>query len=275
MADGLTVLLGMIIIFIPIILIVLVVLALSAIKIINEYERGIKFTLGRYSGIMGPGLNFVIPILQTYRKLDIRIKTVDIPKQEVMTKDNVPVRVNAVVYFEVKDPEKAVLNIQDYTYAVAQYAQTALRDIIGNKSLDEVLSQRDEIASEIELVVDKATDPWGLNVTGIKMQDVELPENLKRTMAKQAEAERERRGTVIKALGEVEASGNLAKAAKTLAASPGALHLRTLNTLNDLSSDQSNTVIFAMPLEVLRAFEAVGNMDEILKPKKKKQLLNR
>ena len=275
MADAFTLLLGMIIVFIPIVLIVLVVLALSAIKIINEYERGIKFTLGRYSGIMGPGLNFVIPILQTYRKLDIRIKTVDIPKQEVMTKDNVPVRVNAVVYFEVKDPEKAVLNIQDYTYAVAQYAQTALRDIIGNKSLDEVLSQRDEIASEIELVVDKATDPWGLNVTGIKMQDVELPENLKRTMAKQAEAERERRGTVIKALGEVEASGNLAKAAKTLAASPGALHLRTLNTLNDLSSDQSNTVIFAMPLEVLRAFEAVGNMDEILKPKKKKQLLNR
>ena len=276
MADGLTILLGMVLVFIPIILIVLVVLALSAIKIINEYERGIKFTLGRYSGIMGPGLNFIIPILQAYRKLDIRIKTVDIPKQEVMTKDNVPVRVNAVVYFEVKDPEKAVLNIQDYTYAVAQYAQTALRDIIGNKSLDEVLSKRDQIAEEIELVVDKATDPWGLNVTGIKMQDVELPENLKRTMAKQAEAERERRGTVIKALGEVEASANLAKAAKTLAASPGALHLRTLNTLNDLSSDQSNTVIFAMPLEVLRAFEAVGKMDEIIgKGIKKKHPLKR
>jgi len=276
MADGLTILLGMVLVFIPIILIVLVVLALSAIKIINEYERGIKFTLGRYSGIMGPGLNFVIPILQAYRKLDIRIKTVDIPKQEVMTKDNVPVRVNAVVYFEVKDPEKAVLNIQDYTYAVAQYAQTALRDIIGNKSLDEVLSKRDQIAEEIELVVDKATDPWGLNVTGIKMQDVELPENLKRTMAKQAEAERERRGTVIKALGEVEASANLAKAAKTLATSPGALHLRTLNTLNDLSSDQSNTVIFAMPLEVLRAFEAVGKMDEIIgKGIKKKHPLKR
>ncbi|MBT4870166.1 MAG: slipin family protein [Candidatus Diapherotrites archaeon] len=276
MADAFTLLLGAILVFIPIIIIVLIVLALSAIKIVTEYERGIKFTLGRYSGIMGPGLNFVIPILQSYRKLDIRIKTVDIPKQEVMTKDNVPVRVNAVVYFEVKDPEKAVLNIQDYTYAVAQYAQTALRDIIGNKSLDEVLSRRDEIASEIELVVDKETDPWGLNVTGIKMQDVELPENLKRTMAKQAEAERERRGTVIKALGEVEASDNLAKAAKTLAASPGALHLRTLNTLNDLSSDQSNTVIFAMPLEVLRAFEAVGKMDELIgKPKKKKHPLKR
>jgi len=273
MADIVTLMLGMILVFIPIIIIVLIILALSSIKIINEYERGIKFTLGKYRGVMGPGLNFVIPVLQAYRKLDIRIKTVDIPKQEVMTKDNVPVRVNAVVYFEVKDPEKAVLNIQDYTYAVAQYAQTALRDIIGNKSLDEVLSKRDEIASEIELVVDKATDPWGLNVTGIKMQDVELPENLKRTMAKQAEAERERRGTVIKAIGEVEASDNLAKAARTLAASPGALHLRTLNTLNDLSSDQSNTVIFAMPLEVLRAFEAVGKMDEIIKPimKKKKK----
>jgi len=270
MAGGLEIILGLILVFIPMILIVLVVLILSSIKIINEYERGIKFTLGRYSGIMGPGLNFVIPIFQAYRKLDIRIKTVDIPKQEVMTKDNVPVRVNAVVYFEVKDPEKAVLNIQDYTYAVAQYAQTALRDIIGNKSLDEVLSNRDQIASEIELVVDKETDPWGLNVTGIKMQDVELPENLKRTMAKQAEAEREKRGTIIKAQGEVEASENLAKAARTLAASPGALHLRTLNTLNDLSSDQSNTVIFAMPLEVLRAFEAVGKMDEILKPTKKK-----
>jgi len=273
MVDILTLIVGAVLVFIPIILIIVAVLLLGSIKIINEYERGIKFTLGRYSGIMGPGLNFVIPVLQAYRKLDIRIKTVDIPKQEVMTKDNVPVRVNAVVYFEVKDPEKAVLNIQDYTYAVAQYAQTALRDIIGNKSLDEVLSNRDQIASEIELVVDKETDPWGLNVTGIKMQDVELPENLKRTMAKQAEAEREKRGTIIKAQGEVEASENLAKAARTLAASPGALHLRTLNTLNDLSSDQSNTVIFAMPLEVLRAFEAVGKMDEIMNPaiKKKKK----
>ncbi|MBU2476210.1 slipin family protein [Candidatus Micrarchaeota archaeon] len=248
---------------------VLIILFFASIKIINQYERGVKFTLGKYSGIMGPGLNILIPIFQTYRKLDIRIKTVDIPKQEVMTKDNVPVRVNAVVYFEVKDPEKAVLNIQDYIYAVAQYSQTALRDIIGNKSLDEVLSNRDQIAGEIELVVDKETDPWGLNVTGIKMQDVELPENLKRTMAKQAEAERERRGVVIKALGEVEASDNLAKAARTLAASPGALHLRTLNTLNDLSSDQSNTVIFALPLEVLKAFEAVGKIGDAIGKKRK------
>jgi len=248
---------------------ILFVLLLTSIKIITEYQRGVKFTLGKYTGIMKPGLNILIPILQSYRRIDIRIKTVDIPKQEVMTKDNVPVRVNAVVYFQVKDPEKAVLNIQDYVYAVAQYSQTALRDIIGNKSLDEVLSNRDEIADEIEIVVDKETDPWGLNVTGIKMQDVELPENLKITMAKQAEAERERRGVVIKALGEVEASDNLAKAAATLSNSPGALHLRTLNTLNDLSSDQSNTVIFALPIEVLKAFEAIGNLNLDKKKKKK------
>ncbi len=259
---------------IPIIFL-LIFLLIGSIKIISEYQRGVKFHLGRYVGLMQPGINFVFPIIQTYRRIDIRINTVDIPKQEVMTRDNVPVRVNAVVYFQVADAKKAVLNIQDYVYAVAQYAQTALRDIIGNKSLDEVLSNRDEIASEIETVVDKETDPWGLNVTGIKMQDVELPENLKRTMAKQAEAERERRGTIIKAKGEVEAADDLAKAARTLTKSPGSLHLRTLNTLNDLSSDQSNTVIFAMPLEVLRAFEAVGKMDSILKsniikPKKKK-----
>jgi regulator of protease activity HflC (stomatin/prohibitin superfamily) len=215
---------------------------------------------------MNPGINIVIPILHSYKKLDVRIKTVDIPKQEVMTKDNVPVRVNAVVYFAVKDPMKATLNIQNYTYAVAQYAQTALRDIIGNKSLDEVLANRDEIAEEIEIVVDKETDPWGLNVSGIKMQDVELPENLKRTMAKQAEAEREKRGVIIKAQGEREAADNLSKAAATLSKTPAALHLRTLNTLNDLSSDQSNTVILAVPLEVLKAFEGIG---EALGKKKK------
>jgi len=264
--EVLAALVGLLFLLLPFLL----VLFFASIKIIKEYERGIRFTLGRFTGVMGPGVNFIIPVFQSFKKLDIRIKTVDIPKQEVMTKDNVPVRVNAVVYFEVKDPAKAVLNIQDYNYAVAQYAQTALRDIIGNKSLDEVLSNREEIAAEIERVVDKETDPWGLNVTGIKMQDVELPENLKRTMAKQAEAERERRGVIIKSEGEVQASANLAKAARTLAASPGALHLRTLNTLNDLSSDQSNTVIFALPLEVLRAFEAVGHLDEIAGFKGKK-----
>jgi len=254
MADLILTLLA---IFFPI-AILLIFAILLAVRIVYEYERGIKFTLGRFSGVMGPGVNILIPVLQTYKKVDVRIKTLDIPKQEVMTKDNVPVRINAVVYFAVSDPRKAILNIQDYTYAVAQYAQTTLRDIIGNKSLDEVLANRDEIAQEIEIVVDKETDPWGIRVTAIKMQDVELPENLKRTMAKQAEAEREKRGVIIKAQGEVEASSNLRKAAEMLSKSPGALHLRTLSTLNDLSSDQSNTVVFAIPIEILRAFETIA-----------------
>ncbi|MFH1586630.1 MAG: SPFH domain-containing protein [Candidatus Diapherotrites archaeon] len=247
--------LGLVLIF-PILIIGFFFL-LGSIKIIMEYERGIVFTLGRYSKILGPGFNIVVPMLQSWRKVDIRIKTVDIPKQEVMTQDNVPVNVNAVVYFRVEDPKKAVLNIQDYIYATAQYAQTALRDIIGGSSLDAVLTKREELATEIKILVDKETDPWGIDVTAIKMQDVELPQDMKRVMAKQAEAEREKRAVIIKAEGEVVAAINIAKAAKTLSASPGALHLRTLNTLNDLSSDQSNTVIFALPIEILRAFEAV------------------
>ncbi|MFH1240216.1 MAG: slipin family protein [Candidatus Diapherotrites archaeon] len=234
-------------------LIVLFVILMMFIRIIFEYERGVLFTLGKYSKIMNPGVNLIIPFVQTYRKVDIRIKTVDIPKQEVMTADNVPVRVNAVVYFKIADPKKAVLDIQDYMFAVAQYAQTALRDVIGERSLDEVLTKRDQLAQQIEQVVDIETDPWGIDVTAIKMQDVELPENLKRTMAKQAEAEREKRATIIKAEGEVTASNNLAKAARTLSAAPGAMHLRTLQTLNDMSSDQSNTVVFAVPLEILSA----------------------
>ncbi len=240
--------------FLPLFLMLL----LFSVRIVMEYERGIRFTLGKYSGLMNPGVNFLIPFIQTYRKVDVRIKTIDIPKQEVMTADNVPVSVNAVVYFKVADPKKAVLDIQDYIYAVSQYAQTALRDIIGGSTLDQVLTNREKIAEEIEVLVDKETDEWGIDVTAIKIQDVELPQELKRTMAKQAEAEREKRATIIKAEGEVIASKNLQKAAITLASAPGALHLRTLNTLNDLSSDQSNTVIFAVPLEILSAFEKIG-----------------
>jgi regulator of protease activity HflC (stomatin/prohibitin superfamily) len=244
----------------------LVVFIFLFVRIIFEYERGVLFTLGKYSRILNPGINILIPLIQTYKKVDIRIKTIDIPKQEVMTADNVPVSVNAVVYFKVSSPQKAVLDIQDYVYAVSQYAQTALRDVIGGGSLDELLQNREKIAETIESIVDKETDPWGIDVTSIKIQDVELPADLKRTMAKQAEAERERRASIIKAEGEVIASENLKKAAEMLSKAPGALHLRTLNTINDISSDQSNTVIFAVPLEILRAFEGTG----ILKDLKKK-----
>jgi regulator of protease activity HflC (stomatin/prohibitin superfamily) len=260
MAGILDALLGLsVILFIPIAIFV-VLLALSSLKVITQYERGLKFTLGKYTGLMEPGLNVVIPILQNYQRLDIRVKTIDVPKQEVITKDNVPVAINAVVYFKVVDPEKAFLTVEDYVYAVAQYSQTALRDIIGGITLDALLTKREEIASEIKILVDKQTEPWGVDVTAIKLQDVELPQDMKRVMAKQAEAEREKRAVIIKAEGEVTASSNLAKAAKTLSEAPGALHLRTLNTINDVSSDESNTIIFVVPIEVLDAIKGIGDL---------------
>ena len=260
MAGILDALLGLsFILFIPIAIFV-VLLALSSLKVITQYERGLKFTLGKYTGLMEPGLNVVIPVLQNYQRLDIRVKTIDVPKQEVITKDNVPVAINAVVYFKVVDPEKAFLTVEDYIYAVAQYSQTALRDIIGGITLDALLTKREEIASEIKILVDKQTEPWGVDVTAIKLQDVELPQDMKRVMAKQAEAEREKRAVIIKAEGEVTASNNLAKAAKTLSEAPGALHLRTLNTINDVSSDESNTIIFVVPIEVLDAIKGIGDL---------------
>lgn len=231
---------------------------LSSLKVIFEYQRGILFTLGKYKRVMNPGLRIVIPVIQSMQKVDLRIATIDIPKQEVMTKDNVPVGVNAVVYYKVTKPEDAVLRIQDYNYALSQYAQTALRDVAGGIELDQLLTAREKIAETIKRIVDKETDQWGIDVTAIKIQDIELPANMKRAMARQAEAEREKRATVIKAEGEKIASKNLSEAAKVLAKAPGSLHLRTLQTINDVSPDQSNTIIFAVPMEILRAFEAFG-----------------
>ncbi len=239
-----------------ILLFLIFIFSLTGIKVIYQYEKGVRFTLGKFTGLLEPGLRYVIPIIERLDKLDLRIITVDIPKQEVMTKDNVPVQINGVVYFKVENPEAAVLKIQDFHYAISQYALTALRDVIGNEELDNVLTQRERIAKEIEKILDKEIRDWGLEVTAIKLQDIELPTNMKRVMARQAEAEREKRAVIIKAEGEVTASKNLKNAAEMLAKSPGALHLRTLQTINDVSPDQSNTIIFAVPLEVLRAFEA-------------------
>jgi regulator of protease activity HflC (stomatin/prohibitin superfamily) len=238
-------------ILIPIIAIVL----LAGIKIINQYERGVVLTLGRYTGVLNPGLRIVIPFIQKVIKVDLRIRTADIPRQEVITKDNVPVGVNAVVYFQVEKPEDVVLKIQDYSYAVTQYSQTALRDVIGGVELDTLLTERENLAEQIQTIVDKETEGWGLNVTAIKMQDIEMPADMKRTMAKQAEAEREKRATIINSEGEVIAAKNLAEAATIMAKTPGALHLRTLNSINDVSSDQSNTIVYIAPIEVLRAVE--------------------
>jgi len=244
------------------ILIVIGVILVASIKQINEYQRGVKFTLGRYTGIMQPGWRIVVPIFQSHQKIDMRIKAVDVPNQEAITKDNISVSVNAVIYYKIKNAEKAVIEVEDFYYAVSQLAQTTMRNIVGEVNLDELLSQRDAIAEKIRLIVDKATDAWGVEVQSVELKDVTLPEEMKRVIGKQAEAEREKRSVIIKAEGEVMAAENLAKAAKTLAGSQGALHLRTLSTLNDLSSDQSNTVIFAIPIEILRAFEKFGEKKE-------------
>ncbi len=238
-----------------IILIILICLYfLSGLRVINQYERGVKFTLGKYSGFMQPGLRLVLPIFQSYKRVDIRVKAVDVPEQDCITKDNVSVNVNAVLYYKIRDASKAVLEVENFMYAISQLAQTTMRDVVGEVDLDHLLCGRDIISKKIKEIVDKASDPWGIEVVSVDLKHIELPQDMKRTIAKQAEAEREKRAVITKAEGELIASKNLAMAAKILGAAPGALHLRTLATLNDLSSDQSNTVVFAVPIEILKAW---------------------
>lgn len=238
-----------------IILIIVLVIVLLSIRQINEYERGIKFTLGKFSKIMKPGWRIVLPIFQSYKKVDIRTKAVDVPEQDAITKDNVSVRINAVIYYKVFDASKAVLEVENFYFAVGQLAQTTMRNAVGSVSLDELLSERDKISTEICNIIDKATDPWGIKVENVELKDVSLPEEMKRVIARVAEAEREKEAVITKAKGEVEASENLAKAANLMSATPGAMHLRTLSTISDISSDQSNTIIFALPVEILKSFE--------------------
>jgi len=242
--------------FLVFLVIVAIFLALSGLKVINQYERGIVLTLGSYSYTLDPGLKVIVPIFQRVIKVDIRITTSDIPQQEVITKDNVPVGINAVVYFMVTKPEDAVLKIQDFTYAVTQYAQTALRDVIGGVELDSLLVDRQKIADEIKKIVDSETTEWGVDVTAIKIQDIELPADMKRAMAKQAEAERERRATIIRSAGELAASKNLQEAMKQMAES-GAISLRTLQTIEATTANPANTVVFALPIEVLEGLRAL------------------
>ena len=237
------------------VIIILLVIVLSSIRQINEYERGIKFTLGKFSKIMSPGWKIVLPIFQSYKKVDIRTKAVDVPEQDAITKDNVSVRINAVIYYKVFDASKAVLEVENFYFAVGQLAQTTMRNAVGSVSLDELLSERVKISEEICNIIDKATDPWGIKVENVELKDVSLPEEMKRVIARVAEAEREKEAVITKAKGEVEASLNLSKAADLMSKTPGAMHLRTLSTISDISSDQSNTIIFALPVEVLKSFE--------------------
>ncbi len=233
-------------------------IAVATIRQVNQYERGVMFTMGKFTGIREPGWRLVIPVFQRLRKVDMRIKAVDVPQQQAITKDNISVGVNAVIYYKVSDAGNAILKVEDFFFAVSQLAQTTMRNAVGEVELDELLSGREKISERIRSVVDVASDEWGIKVQNVELKDIVLPENMERTIAKQAEAEREKRAVIIKAEGEVISADNMAKAASILSTAPGALHLRTLQSLNDLSSDQSNTVVFALPLEILRAFESVS-----------------
>ncbi len=235
-----------------------IILIAIVLRQVNQYERAVMFTMGKFSGIKQPGWRLMIPVFQQMVKVDMRVKAVDVPDQKAITKDNISVGVNAVIYYKVSDAEKAILNVEDYFHAMSQLAQTTMRNIVGEVELDELLSERDRISERIRSIVDEASDDWGIRVDNVELKDVVLPSDMERTIAKQAEAERERRAVIIKAEGEVVAAENMAKAAQILSNSAGALHLRTLQSLNDLSSDQSNTVVFATPLEVLRAFEKIS-----------------
>jgi len=239
------------------IVVVVLIIILSGIKIVNQYQRGVVLTLGKFTGMREPGLRVVIPAIQRIIMVDVRSTPIDVPKQEVITKDNVTVGVDAVVYFKVLDAAKATLETTNYIYATTQFAQAALRDVTGNFELDELLSKREEIASQIKEIVDLQTDKWGIDVESVKLQNIELPQDMKRAMAKQAEAERERRSQIINAEGEKAASQTLAEAAQILATTPGAINLRTLNTLEKISSEPSQKTIMIMPSDLVGAVSSV------------------
>lgn len=234
------------------------ILLVSGVRVIKQYEKGVVLTLGKYSGVKEPGLRVIIPGIQTMRVIDVRTKTVDVPNQEVITKDNIPVQINAVVYYRIKDVAKATLEVESFQVAVAQLAQTTMRNAVGERSLNDLLQKREEVAESIEKVLDVKTDMWGVDVQILELKDVSIPDNLKRTISKVAEAEREKQAVIINSEGDKAAAVNLAEAARMLSAVPGAMHLRTLQSINDLSSDQSNTTIWMIPTEVLDALKGFG-----------------
>ena len=241
---------------------IILIILLASIKQIDEYERGILFSFGKYKKTLTPGWKIVLPIIQSYKKIDIRTKVVDVPEQDAITRDNVSIRINAVVYYKIFDASMAILEVENFYYAVSQLAQTTMRNAVGEVSLDELLSEREKISQKICEIIDKATDPWGIKVENVELKDVSLPEEMKRVIARVAEAEREKQAVITKSVGEIEASNNLAIAANKLNENPVAVHLRTLETINDLSSDQSNTIIFALPIDVLKSFDTYNKKNE-------------
>ena len=240
-------------IILPVVIFLLIFLAcflLAGIKVILEYERLIIFRLGKYKRTIGPGVVYILPILEKSKKVDLRIVTADIPRQEVITRDNIPVLANTVVYFKVERPSDAIIKIENFAYAVRQYTQAALRDVVGNMELDGVLTERDKIAADIREIVDQETNEWGIDIKSIKIQEIELPAEMKRAMAKQAEAEREKRAAIIASEGELASAKNLAEAANMMASQPGALQLRTLQTIRDISQDPSEKIVIFMPSDI-------------------------
>jgi regulator of protease activity HflC (stomatin/prohibitin superfamily) len=245
-------------------IIVLFFILTSAVKILMEYERGVIFRLGRYSRTGGPGLTLIIPFIEQLRRVDLRLVTMDVPPQDVITRDNVSVKVNAVVYFRVLKPEDAVINVEDYLYASSQLSQTTLRSVLGQAELDELLSAREKINEELQEILDRRTDPWGIKVTNVEVKHVDLPQEMQRAMARQAEAERERRAKVINAEGEFQAATRLAEAAEIIAVHPQALQLRFLQTLTEVATENNSTILFPLPIDLLTPFlrttqPAVGN----------------
>ena len=244
--------------FMPLIIIFLFIV-ISSIRQIDQYERGILFKRGKYAKVLEPGWHVIWPIFESCKKIDIRTRAVDVPEQVAITSDNVSIKINAVIYYKVFDAGKALCEVENFQYAVGQLAQTTMRNVVGTVTLDQLLTDREKISLNICNIIDKATDPWGVKVENVELKDISLSLEMQRVMAKVAEAEREKNAVITKAEGEVEAAKNLSEAAKMMGNTPGALHLRTLATINDLSSDQSNTVVFALPVEVLRALEGFGN----------------
>jgi regulator of protease activity HflC (stomatin/prohibitin superfamily) len=240
-------------------LVIVVIYILCGLKVINQYERGVILTLGKFSGIVGPGLKIVVPIFQRIIRVDIRTNTIDIPKQEVITKDNVTVNVDAVVYFRVVDPEKSIMGVRDFIYASSQFAQAALRDVTGNAELDTLLGKRDEVSSQIKEIVDKQTEEWGIDVESVKIQNIELPQDMKRAMAKQAEAERERRAVIITAEGEKSAAKAVSEAAAVLAGVPGGINIRTLQTLEKIAVEPSQKTLIVLPTELTDSVSKIIN----------------
>ncbi|MCH8272168.1 MAG: slipin family protein [Candidatus Marinimicrobia bacterium] len=242
---------------IVLIIIVVIFFLTSALKVVREYDRGVIFRLGRLIGAKGPGLIILIPIIDKMVKVSLIVVTLDIPSQDIITKDNVSVKVNAVLYFRVVDPQKAIVEVEDYLFATGQLAQTTLRSILGQVELDELLSNREEINDKMQKIVDEQTDAWGIKVSLVELKHVDLPSEMQRAMAKQAEAERDRRAKIIHAEGEFQASENLAKAAEVIGRQPAALQLRYLQTLTEVAAENNSTLVFPLPIEFLKAFSGM------------------